>query len=108
MIYNPAMTRSELIAKLAARFPNLTYSDGVFCIKTITAAMSDHLASGGRIEVRGFGSFSINIRPPRLGRNPKTGERVSVPAKPAVHFKAGVEMRERVNNVRPQMRKLAA
>ncbi|OIQ67803.1 integration host factor subunit beta [mine drainage metagenome] len=91
------MTRSELITKLAARFPQLTHADAEIAVLGILDKISDHLAHGGRVEIRGFGSFRVNVRPPRRGRNPKTGERVDVPAKPAPHFKAGVEMRERVD-----------
>ncbi|MBI3902085.1 MAG: integration host factor subunit beta [Nitrosomonadales bacterium] len=65
-------------------------------VKVILDSMSDTLSHGGRIEIRGFGSFGLNYRPPRLGRNPKTGEKVKVPAKYMPHFKTGKELRERV------------
>lgn len=91
------MTRSDLIECLAARNPSLSQQDAEEAVKTILEAMSQGLAQGQRIEIRGFGSFSLSHRPPRVGRNPKTGERVMVPAKHVPHFKAGKEMRERVD-----------
>ena len=91
------MTRSELIAKITSRFPQLTFADTEVAVKAILDSMVAHLAKHGRIEIRGFGSFSVHIRPPRIGRNPKTGERVPVPANHTPHFKPGVELRERVN-----------
>lgn len=91
------MTKSELIAKLAARFPHLVVKDAELSVKAILDAMTEKLAAGKRIEIRGFGSFSLNYRPPRLGRNPKTGEKVQVPEKYVPHFKAGKELRERVD-----------
>ena len=91
------MTKSELIARLAARFPQLVAKDADFAVKVILDALTDALASGDRIEIRGFGSFSLNYRPPRLGRNPKSGEKVQVPAKYVPHFKPGKELRERVD-----------
>lgn len=93
------MTRSELIRRLAERFPQFTQLDSEAAVKTILDAMYDALSGHRRIEIRGFGSFSVNVRPPRIGRNPKTGERVEVPEKAAPHFKAGLELRERVNAV---------
>jgi integration host factor subunit beta len=91
------MTKSELIVRLAARFPQLVAKDADYAVKMILDAMSESLSSGGRIEIRGFGSFALNYRPPRVGRNPKSGERVSVPEKFVPHFKAGKELRERVD-----------
>ena len=91
-----AMTRSDLIVALAARFTHLTAKDAEIAVKEILDAIGDALARGDRVEVRGFGSFSLNYRPPRTGRNPKSGDPVSVPAKYVPHFKAGKEMRERV------------
>ena len=85
------MTKSELIARLAERFPQLVAKDADFAVKMILDAMSDALVRGHRIEIRGFGSFALNYRPPRTGRNPKSGEKVSVPSK------AGKELRERVD-----------
>lgn len=92
----PAMTRSELIAVLAARFPQLVARDAELVVKALLNAMRASLAHGDRIEIRGFGSFALNYQPPRTGRNPKTGERVPVPAKYTPHFKAGKELREQV------------
>lgn len=91
------MTKSELIARLAQRFPQLVAKDADLAVKMILDAMSETLAKGDRIEIRGFGSFSLNYRPPRVGRNPKTGMKVEVPGKYVPHFKAGKELRERVD-----------
>ena len=91
------MTKSELIAQLAERFPQLVAKDADFAVKMILDAMSEALVRGDRIEIRGFGSFALNYRPPRVGRNPKSGDKVSVPAKWVPHFKAGKELRERVD-----------
>ena len=91
------MTKSELIAQLAERFPQLVAKDADYAVKMILDAMSEALVRGDRIEIRGFGSFALNYRPPRIGRNPKSGDKVSVPAKWVPHFKAGKELRERVD-----------
>ena len=91
------MTRSDLITKLAERYPQLLAKDAELAVKVILDTMAGILARGGRIEIRGFGSFSLNYRPPRTGRNPKSGEKVQVPAKHVPHFKAGKELRERVD-----------
>ena len=91
------MTKSELIARLAGRFPQLVAKDADCAVKVILDAMADSLSQGDRIEIRGFGSFALNYRPPRIGRNPKSGERVEVAQKYVPHFKAGKELRERVN-----------
>lgn len=93
------MTKSQLIDKLALRVGQLAPKDAELAVKTMIDAMSQTLASGSRIEIRGFGSFALNHRPPRLGRNPKTGEKVMVPRKFVPHFKAGKELRERVDVV---------
>ncbi|MCK6427987.1 MAG: integration host factor subunit beta [Burkholderiaceae bacterium] len=93
------MTKSELIARLAERNTRLAARDADEAVKTILDAMSAALAAGNRIEIRGFGSFALNYRPPRIGRNPKSGERVHVPAKFVPHFKAGKELRERVDGM---------
>lgn len=92
-----AMTKSELIERLSARNPRLAARDADEAVKTILDSMTAALASGSRIEIRGFGSFALNFRPPRVGRNPKSGDRVQVPAKHVPHFKAGKELRERVD-----------
>jgi integration host factor subunit beta len=95
------MTKSELIVRLAERNQRLVARDADEAVKAILDAMGAALASGHRIEIRGFGSFALNYRPPRVGRNPKSGERVPVPAKHVPHFKAGKELRERVDGQAP-------
>jgi integration host factor subunit beta len=92
------MTRSDLIAKLAERYPQLLAKDAELAVKVVLDTMAEILMRGGRIEIRGFGSFALNYRPPRTGRNPKSGDKVQVPAKYVPHFKAGKELRERVDN----------
>ena len=92
------MTRSDLIANLAYRFPNLMTKDADIAVKEILDAIGQSLAKGDRVEIRGFGSFGLNHRPARIGRNPKSGEKVQVAAKYVPHFKAGKEMRERVED----------
>ena len=91
------MTKSELIDRLAAQFPQLVAKDAELAVKMVLDAMAESLAKGERIEIRGFGSFGLNYRPPRTGRNPKSGEKVQVPEKFVPHFKAGKELRERVD-----------
>jgi len=91
------MTRSELIEQLSFSHPQLTLKDIELAVSTIIDGVSHVLASGGRAEIRGFGSFKLNNRPQRKARNPKTGEAVLVPAKYVPHFKAGKELRERVD-----------
>jgi integration host factor subunit beta len=91
------MTRSELIARLAERYPQLVAKDAEFAVRTILEAMARTLVDGHRIEIRGFGSFALSHRPPRVGRNPKSGEKVMVPGKRVPHFKPGKELRERVD-----------
>lgn len=91
------MTKSELIERMVARQPQLGYRDVELAVKTILEHMAQTLSRGERIEIRGFGSFSLHYRPPRVGRNPKSGEPVSLPAKYVPHFKPGKELRERVN-----------
>lgn len=91
------MTKSELIEAIAARQTQLSTKDVELAIKTILEHMSQSLSSGGRIEIRGFGSFSLHYREPRRGRNPKTGDTVQLTGKYVPHFKPGKELRERVN-----------
>ncbi len=91
------MTRSDLILKLAEKYPQLLGKDAELAVKVILDSMATTLSSGDRIEIRGFGSFALNYRPPRMGRNPKSGDKVQVPAKYVPHFKAGKELRERVD-----------
>ena len=90
------MTKSELIDLLSLKYSQLVSKDTELAVKTILDAMSQSLVSGERIEIRGFGSFGLNHRPPRQGRNPKTGEKVLVPEKYVPHFKPGKELRDRV------------
>ena len=92
------MTKSELIDILARKQTQLPYKDVELAVKTLLEQMSQALATGNRIEIRGFGSFSLHFRPPRIGRNPKTGESVALAGKYVPHFKPGKELRERVNN----------
>ncbi|OZB60755.1 MAG: integration host factor subunit beta [Lysobacterales bacterium 14-68-21] len=91
------MTKSELIEALAKRQQHLAFGDVELAVKSVIEQMSHALANGERIEVRGFGSFALHYRPPRMGRNPKTGEAVALPGKHVPHFKPGKELRERVN-----------
>ena len=92
--------RSELIARLADTLPELPGEQVEQAVKTILEGLSEALASGDRIEIRGFGSFSLHVHPPRLARNPKTGERVEVRERRVPRFKPGKEMRERVDSCR--------
>jgi len=99
------MTKSELIDILSREQGHLAYRDIELAVKCLLEHMSETLASGERIEVRGFGSFSLHFRPPRLGRNPKTGDSVALSGKHVPHFKPGKELRCRVNDTfrgRPQ------
>lgn len=93
------MTKSELIEVLCRRQAHLKADDVELAVKTLLEMMSGALTQGDRIEVRGFGSFSLHFRPPRLGRNPKTGESVALPGKHVPHFKPGKELRDRVNGL---------
>jgi integration host factor subunit beta len=89
------MTRSDLVEALASQFHQLTHRDAEFAVKTILDAMGDALVRGHRIEIRGFGSFSVNRR---IGRNPRTGESVTIPEKRVPHFKPGKALREAVDS----------
>ena len=91
------MTKSELIESIARSQKHLPAKDVELAVKQVLEIMSDALAQGSRIEIRGFGSFSLHFRPPRQGRNPKTGETVALSGKYVPHFKPGKELRERVN-----------
>ena len=91
------MTKSELIEALAKQQPSLAIKDVELVVKCILEQMSQSLSSGDRIEIRGFGSFSLHYRPPRMGRNPKTGGSVALSSKYVPHFKPGKELRERVD-----------
>jgi integration host factor subunit beta len=92
----PPMTRADLMAAVASRFPALTDKDADIALKEILDAIGRSLAQGDRVEIRGFGSFRLNYLPARTGRNPRTGAAVPVPAKYVPHFTAGKELRERV------------
>ena len=100
------MTKSELIEILATKNSHLNHKDVELAVKSLLDQMSHALASGQRIEIRGFGSFSLHYRPPRIGRNPKTGESVALAAKYVPHFKPGKELRERVNTSFQRSREL--
>ena len=91
------MTKSELIERIVTHQGQLSSKDVELAIKTMLEQMSQALSTGDRIEIRGFGSFSLHFRPPRLGRNPKTGDSVALPGKYVPHFKPGKELRDRVN-----------
>jgi len=91
------MTKSELIEIIAERQMHLSDKDVEFAVKSMIDHMAQALSSGERIEIRGFGSFSLHFRPPRVGRNPKTGEAVTLQGKYVPHFKPGKELRARVN-----------
>lgn len=92
------MTKSELIERLIDRHNQLSVKDVELAVKTMLDHMTEALAHGDRIEIRGFGSFSLHYRAPRIGRNPKTGESVPLTAKHVPHFKPGKELREQVND----------
>ena len=91
------MTKSELIESIAYKQYHLPATDVEAAVKLVLEHMSEELAQGNRIEIRGFGSFSLHFRSPRVGRNPKTGESVELPGKHVPHFKPGKELRSRVN-----------
>ena len=91
------MTKSELIEALAKQQPHLALKDVESAVKCIIEKMNEALSTGERIEIRGFGSFSLHMRPPRVGRNPKTGESVTLSKKYVPHFKPGKELRDRVD-----------
>ena len=99
-IGDSVMTKSELIELLAAKNSHLNHKDVELAVKSLIEQMSLSLSTGNRIEIRGFGSFSLHYRPPRIGRNPKTGEAVALSGKYVPHFKPGKELRERVNESR--------
>lgn len=97
IILGSDMTKSELIEKLSRKQSQLAYKDVELAVKTVIDQMSHSLSNGERIEIRGFGSFSLHYRPPRMGRNPKTGASVALGSKYVPHFKPGKELRERVD-----------
>lgn len=92
-----SLTKSDLIESLARSQQHLALKDVELAVKSLLESMSHELASGERIEIRGFGSFSLHFRPPRMGRNPKSGDAVALRGKFVPHFKPGKELRDRVN-----------
>ena len=94
------MLKSELVRALNEKLPELQVKDVELALNCILRQMADAIVQGERIEIRGFGSFNLHHRPPRVARNPKTGEAINLPAKVALHFKLDKEMRDRVNAVR--------
>ena len=94
------MVKSELVRALNEKLPELQVKDVELALNCILRQLADAIVQGERIEIRGFGSFNLHHRPPRVARNPKTGEAINLPAKVAIHFKPGKEMRDRVNAVR--------
>jgi integration host factor subunit beta len=96
------MTKSELVSALAERQPQLLKQNVELAVNCILTQMADAIAKGERIEIRGFGSFDLHHRAPRVARNPRTGETVNSPAKTAVHFKPGKDMKDRGNAARDQ------
>ncbi|REC95441.1 integration host factor subunit beta [Kushneria indalinina] len=96
------MTKSELIEQIAAQQSELSVKEVESAVRLILDDITDTLANGGRVEIRGFGSFSLHYREPRTGRNPKTGDPVSLSGKHVPHFKPGKELREQVNASREQ------
>lgn len=101
-----ALTKSELIERVVAKQKQLSARDVELAIKTMLEEMSQTLATGGRIEIRGFGSFSLHYREPRVGRNPKTGEAVELKGKYVPHFKPGKELRDRVNGLTGELEEI--
>jgi len=98
------MLKSELTAILANRFPQLLRADIDVSVAAILEALATTICRGDRVEIRGFGSFGLNYRPPRSARNPKTGAKVQVPATWTPHFKPGKRLRERVGSLSPAAR----
>ena len=91
------MLRSELVARIAAQYPHLTQSEADRIVRTIFESITKKLAEGGRVEIRGFGAFSVRHRDARRGRNPRTGETVPVDAKSAPYFRASKALHDRLN-----------
>jgi integration host factor subunit beta len=94
------MIKSHLIEIIGRKQDHLSEQDVMLSINTVLDKMSAHLSNGGRIEIRGFGSFCLHYRPPRQAHNPKTGEKLVTPPKYAVHFKPGKDLRENINGSR--------
>ncbi len=97
----PTLTKSELVVYLTSEQPQLSETDVELAVNSILEHMATALANGERIEIRGFGSMTLHYRPPRVGRNPKTDEKVDVPEKYVPHFNPGANLRKRVNSVNP-------
>ncbi|MBU4484929.1 integration host factor subunit beta [bacterium] len=93
------MNKSDLIQKIAEKLPNLAMRDVEIIVNTVFDSMTRSLSRGDRIEIRGFGSFEVRERAPRIGRNPKTGEKVNVGLRRVPFFKVGKELKEKVNNI---------
>ncbi len=91
------MTKSELIQRLSQKYPHLYQRDIEILVNTILNEISGALAEGSRVELRGFGAFSVRERDPRTARNPKNGEVVSIGTRHAIYFRTGKELRERIN-----------
>jgi integration host factor subunit beta len=91
------MNRSDLVTEMAARFDQLSQIDAELAVNTILETIGSAMARGHRIEIRGFGAFSVNQQAPRMGRNPRNGDSVAVPERRIAHFKPGKELREKVN-----------
>ena len=100
---NGSMTKRDLIDEVVKLYPRFSGRDAEVMVNAVFDSMTEALARGERIEIRGFGSFALHFRPPRLGRNPKTGDSVALPGKFVPHFKPGKELRERVNARRPAL-----
>jgi integration host factor subunit beta len=98
------VTKSELITLLSEKYNHLAYKDVESAVKGMIDHMTQALSSGERIEIRGFGSFSLHYRPPRVGRNPKTGDAVELSSKFVPHFKPGKELRDKVNQSRERVK----
>jgi len=92
------MTKSELVKRLKEKYDGLYFKDASLVVDTVLEEISSALEKGDRVELRGFGSFSIRQRKARMARNPKTGEKVPLGSRNAIYFRAGKEVRERVNN----------
>ncbi len=96
---NKSVTKSELIERISLKLTQLSPKDVELSVKTLIEKVIDTLSGGNRTEIRGFGSFSVHYRKPRIGRNPKTGDSVSLPGKNATHFKPGKVLRNKINNL---------
>lgn len=96
------MTKSELVTQVAQRLPSITLKDAEIIVDTLLESMTDALAQGDGIEIRGFGRLKVKDRPEREGRNPRTGESVRIPAKKSLHFRIGKQLHERINRTMPE------